>query len=126
MAALRSAFGEETMDSGPEIPYLDLHTVQSVMKLGGKKKLDALIGSLNDLAELRMQDLKDAQTLSQAQSAAKGLKISASSLGLARLEDLCDQILSGQSWQAGSNLVAQTELALTKGRQALSAYRAGI
>ncbi|HTB21311.1 MAG TPA: hypothetical protein VK914_01245 [bacterium] len=114
------------MDSGPEIPYLDLHTVQSVMKLGGKKKLDALIGSLNDLAELRMQDLKDAQTLSQAQSAAKGLKISASSLGLARLEDLCDQILSGQSWQAGSNLVAQTELALTKGRQALSAYRAGI
>jgi len=114
------------MDSGSEIPFLDLHTVQSVMKLGGKKKLDALIGSLNDLAELRMQDLKDAATISQAQSAAKGLKISAGSLGLARLEDLCDQILGGNSWQAGSGIVAQTELALKKGRQALLLYRAGI
>jgi hypothetical protein len=117
---------DTSQDIPYEVPYLDVYTVQSVMKLGGKKKLDTLISILNDSAPLRIQDLKDAGTLSAAQSAAKMLKVSAGSLGLARLEDLCDQILNCKTWESGSSLVAQTEQAFKLGHKALLSHRNGL
>jgi hypothetical protein len=106
-----------------EIPYLDLRTVQSVMKLGGKKKLDTLISVLNESAPLRIQDLKDAQTLATAQSAARMLKVSAGSLGLARLEDLCDQIVGAKTWTPGADLLKEVELSYRRGVKALLSHR---
>ena len=111
------------MDPESEIPYLDLYTLQSVMKLGGKKKLDTLIAILNESGPLRLQDLKDAKTLPAALSAAKMLKASAGSLGLARLEDLCDQIVACKTWSPASELIQEVEQAYRKGVKALSTYR---
>lgn len=114
------------MDSNQDIPDLDQRTVQNVMKLGGKKKLDALISSFSDAGPVRMQDLKEAPVLAQARTAAQALKISAGNLGLARLEDTCDQILSCKTWAPGSALLKQAEQAFERGRKALLAYRSGI
>jgi HPt (histidine-containing phosphotransfer) domain-containing protein len=93
------------------------------MKLGGKKKLDTLIAILNESGPLRLQDLKDAKTLPAAQSAAKMLKVSAGSLGLARLEDLCDQIVGCKSWNPASDLIQEVEQAYRKGVKALLSHR---
>jgi len=111
------------VDPESEIPYLDLYTVQSVMKLGGKKKLDTLIAILNESGPLRLQDLKAAATLPAAQSAAKMLKVSAGSLGLARLEDLCDQIVGCKTWDQALELIQEVEQAYRKGLKALLSHR---
>jgi|GEM_PF-2889336 len=114
------------MDPGKDIPDLDQRTLQSVMKMGGKKKLDNLIDILDGSGSIRIQDLKGAKTLADAKEAAKSLKNSAGNLGLAQLEDICDQILDCKAWSPGSGLLKQAEAAFERGRKALRAYRGGI
>jgi hypothetical protein len=114
------------MDPDAEIPTLDPRAFASVMKLGGKKKLDALMALLSESAPARLKELAEATTLGEAKASAQALKTSAGNLGLARLEDLCDQILTAKTWTPGSGLVASMEAAFKKGHQALLAERSKI
>jgi HPt (histidine-containing phosphotransfer) domain-containing protein len=111
------------MDTNSDIPDLDLRSVQSVMKLGGKKKLDALIALIQESGPARLREIKEAQSLSEARAAAQALKTSAGNLGLARLEDLCDQLIASKSWAPGSPLIQQMELSYRAGHKALLEQR---
>jgi HPt (histidine-containing phosphotransfer) domain-containing protein len=105
-----------------EFPDLDPKAVQSLMKMGGKKKLDTLIELLKQHGPARVAELKAAKTREEAHAAARALKQSASHLGLAALEDLCDQTLEArEGWNA---LAEQIAAALQRGLAALSAERA--
>lgn len=106
-----------------EIPPFDPRAVDNVMKLGGKKKLDALIEILNGSAPHRLEDLKKAASPAQARTAAQSLKVTAGNLGLARLEDLCDQVLEANR-APDAALARQLEQALGLGRKALAEHRA--
>ena len=110
----------------PEIPYLEPRAVASLMKLGGKKKLDALMAVLDASGPLRLADLQNARDLAAAKAAAQALKPTAAGLGLARLEDLCDQILARRDWKRPDPLGAQVEQAFEQGRRALHQHRAGL
>jgi HPt (histidine-containing phosphotransfer) domain-containing protein len=109
-----------------DIPYLDQRTMLSVMKMGGKKRLDSLIDMVKGAGPVRIQDLKEARTLAEAKKAAQALKGSANNLGLAKLEDVCDQILESKTWTPGSALLGQAEQAWDRGKKALLDYRNGI
>ena len=111
------------MASEMEIPDFDPRIVQSVMKLGGKKRLDALMAVLSESGPLRLQDLKEARTKPEARAAAQALKGSAGGLGLAALEDLCDQMLNLDPWPQDSDLPQRAEQAFARGNKALSLYR---
>ena len=105
------------------IPDLDPRAVQSLMKLGGKKKLDTLMQLLLEHGPQRIAELSGTPDLREAQAAAKALKSSAANLGLGSLEDVCDQILEAQAWSAGHPLAAQAKAALARGSSALQAER---
>jgi hypothetical protein len=111
------------MDAFDDIPTLDPHAFHSVMKIGGKKRLDALMGLLNESGPARIREIKEATSLSEAKAAASVLKSSASNLGLARLEDLCDQIIDAKTWSPNPELVRQLEQSYRQGREGLQALR---
>jgi hypothetical protein len=102
------------------IPDLDPHALHGIMKMGGKKKLDALIELLKQHGPARITELKSGEAV----AAAEALKASASHLGLAALEDLCDQVI--EAGAASPALVGQAEAALKRGLAALQAERAKI
>lgn len=106
------------------IPDLDPHAIHGIMKMGGKKKLDSLIQMLKDHGPARIQELLEASTLSEAQSAARVLKGSASHLGLGNLEDLCDQVLEAVQWTQRSPLAQQIQASYPRALSALLAERA--
>jgi hypothetical protein len=106
------------------IADLDPHALQSVMKIGGKKKLDTLIQMLKEHGPQRLAELAQAGSLAEAQSAAKVLKNSAINLGLSSLENCCDEILDAAQWSSGSALAAQAKAAYQRGLAALLAERA--
>ena len=105
------------------IPDLDPRAVHGLMKMGGKKKLDALIAMLRENGPARVSELAAAVELREAQSAAQARKHSASSLGLSALEDVCDQILEAKAWTAGHPLAREAAAALERGLRALAAER---
>jgi HPt (histidine-containing phosphotransfer) domain-containing protein len=109
-----------------DIADLDPHALQSVMKIGGKKKLDTLIQMLKEHGPQRLNELDQSNSLGEAQSAAKVLKNSAINLGLSSLENCCDEILAASQWNAGSPLAAQAKAAYQRGLAALMAERGKI
>ena len=106
------------------IPDLDPRAAHSLMKMGGKKKLDALMQLLKESGPARVAELAATPDLREAQAAARALKSSAANLGLAALEDLCDQVLEAKAWSAKHPLAAEAEAALARGSAALLAERA--
>jgi HPt (histidine-containing phosphotransfer) domain-containing protein len=114
------------MDPLDEIPFLDPYAFNTVMKMGGKKKLDTLLGLLRESAPARLQEIKAAPSLAEAKAAAAALKTSAGNLGLARLEDSCDQILAFKTWDGAPALVASMEQSYRKGLEALLSQRGKI
>jgi HPt (histidine-containing phosphotransfer) domain-containing protein len=114
------------MDKEPDIPDFDPRAFNSIMKMGGKKKLDALTALFAESAPARLRELVAAQDLGEARAAAQALKNGAGNLGLGRLEDLCDQVLNAKSWPAAPGLVAAMEQAYRRGQTALQAERARI
>lgn len=106
------------------IPDLDPRALHGVMKMGGKKKLDALVQLLQEHGPKRVQELAEAGSLAEAKAAAAPLKSSASHLGLSALEDLCDQVLEATQWASGAALAAQASTALKNGLASLAKERA--
>ena len=109
-----------------DIPDLDPRNYQSLLKLGGKKKLDTLMDLLKASGPERVQELLAATSLLEAQSAAKALKNSAANLGLAALEDTCDQILAARAWAPRHPLALEAQSRLAQGQAALNKARATI
>ena len=109
-----------------DIPDLDPRSFQSLLKLGGKKKLDTLMELLKVSGPERVQELLGASSLGEAQAAAKVLKHSAGNLGLAALEDACDQILAAKAWAPKHPLALEAQSRLAKGQAALNKARSTI
>lgn len=107
-------------------PDLDLHALQSLMKIGGKKKLDALIQMLRENGPARLQELSAASEVAEAHAAARALKSSAINLGLSSLETVCDEILEAKTWAPKSPLAAQAEGAYRRGLTLLASERTKI
>lgn len=105
------------------IPDLDPRAIQGMMKMGGKKKLDALIQLLKDNAPARLKELQAAATVAEAHAAAQVLKSSASHLGLGSLEDCCDQVLERTDWSPASPLAAEAAACYQRGLKALLSLR---
>lgn len=105
------------------IPDLDPHSYQSLLKLGGKKKLDTLMDLFKASGPDRVQELLGASTLAEAHAAANVLKHSAANLGLAALEDTCDQILALRAWAPRHPLALEAQSRLAKGQAALQQAR---
>jgi hypothetical protein len=102
-----------------DLPDFDRRALDSLMKSGGKKKLDALLEMLKVNGPQRVQEMLDADNLAEAQAAAKALKNSAANLGLAALEDSCDQILALKAWTPKHPLSLDAKKQLTAGQAAL-------
>ena len=111
------------MEKNREIPEFDQRGFLSLMKLGGKKKVDALMELLGQSAPVRITELKAAKSLAEAKAAVQALKMSAGNLGLARLEDYCDQILESKTWPLPGGMIHHVELAYAHGHKALQAQR---
>jgi hypothetical protein len=105
------------------IPDLDPRALQSLMKMGGKKQLDAEIQLLKEDGPLRLKEWAAASDLREAQSAARALKGSAAKLGLAALEDFCDQVLEAEAWPVDASLAGSAKAALQQGLRALENQR---
>ena len=105
------------------IPDLDLRTLQSLLKLGGKKQLDAEILLLKQDGAMRLKEWAAAEDLREAQAAARALKRSAAKLGLAALEDCCDQVLEAETWPSQPGLVDRARKAMKDGLQAVDLER---
>jgi HPt (histidine-containing phosphotransfer) domain-containing protein len=75
-------------------------SLQSIIKLGGKKKLDTLLELFRKEAPQRVNEIEgpDAE---ESKAAAKVLKISCANLGLHALEETCEQVLAGEPGSAG-------------------------
>jgi hypothetical protein len=123
MAADRSHHKNEAK---MEFPDLDPRSVQSLIKSGGKKKLDTLIEMLKTNAPQRLKELQAAGSPEEAKAVARVLKTSASNLGLAALEDVCDQIIEGKTWTAGSPLAKDAQVKYQAGLAALVKVRGTI
>jgi hypothetical protein len=109
-----------------ELPDLEPHAYQSLLKLGGKKKLDTLLDLLKANGHERVKELQHTADLSEAKAAARPLKSSAANLGLAALEDVCDQILAAKTWSLKHPLSLEAEAKLRKGLALLIQARAGL
>ena len=94
--------------------------IQSVMKSGGKKKLDVLLNLFKAEAPQRAEEIATAADEIEAKAAARVLKSSAGNLGLLGLEDLCDQILAGGNFKA---LAPQVKAALNGSLRYLESQR---
>ena len=105
---------------------LDPHAYQSLLKQGGKKKLDTLMDMLKANGPERVQELLATSNLDEAKSIARALKSSAANLGLASLEDTCDQILTQKAWAAAHPLAQEAKSRLAKGQAALMKARQSI
>jgi hypothetical protein len=105
------------------IPDLDLRALQNLMKMGGKKQLDAEILLLKQDGAMRLKEWAAAGDLREAQAAARALKRSAAKLGLAALEDCCDQVLEAESWPINSGLVQAAKKAMQDGLKAVDLER---
>jgi hypothetical protein len=105
------------------IPDLDAKALQRLMKVGGKKQLDAEIQLIKDDGSMRLKEWAAAGDLREAQSAARAIKASAAKLGLAALEDLCDQVLEAQAWPLDPSLPESAKGALQRGLRALEKER---
>lgn len=71
--------------------------LQSIIKQGGKKKLDTLLTLFRKEAPLRIAEIEATKDAVDAKATARVLKASCATLGLLGLEDLCDQIISGRA-----------------------------
>jgi hypothetical protein len=105
------------------IPDFDPKALQRLMKVGGKKQLDTEMQLIKDDGSMRLKEWAAASELREAQSAARALKASAAKLGLAALEDLCDQVLEAQSWPLDPSLVETAKGALQRGLRLLDSQR---
>ena len=102
---------------------LDPHAVQSLLKQGGKKKLDTLLDMLKANGPQRVQELLATDSLAEAQAAARALKNSAAILGLNNLEDTCDRILQQKAWNPRHALALEAQSRLASGQAALGKAR---
>jgi HPt (histidine-containing phosphotransfer) domain-containing protein len=109
-----------------DLPDLDIRAFQSLMKSGGKKKLDTLLEMLKVNGPQRLHEMLDSDSLAEAQAAARALKSSAANLGLSALEDSCDQILALKDWKPKHPLAVEAQAQLTKGQAALLKARQSI
>lgn len=98
---------------------LDPHAYQSLLKQGGKKKLDTLMDMLKANGPQRIQELLATNSVDEAKSIARALKSSAANLGLASLEDSCDQILTQNAWSPKHPLALEAQRRLGLGQAAL-------
>ncbi|HTB33756.1 MAG TPA: hypothetical protein VK842_02755 [bacterium] len=105
------------------IPDLDPKALQRLMKMGGKKQVDSETQLIKADGAMRLKEWAAAGDLREAQSAARALKASAAKLGLAALEDLCDQVLEAQAWPIDASLVETAKGALQRGLRALDNER---
>jgi hypothetical protein len=71
--------------------------LQSIIKQGGKKKLDTLLDLFRKEAPKRLAEIESTTDGVDAKASARVLKSSCANLGLLGLEDLCDQIISGRN-----------------------------
>lgn len=71
--------------------------LQMIVKQGGKKKLDTLLGLFRKEAPKRLAELESTTDGVDAKASARVLKSSCANLGLLGLEDLCDQIIAGRN-----------------------------
>jgi hypothetical protein len=71
--------------------------LQSIIKQGGKKKLDVLLELFRKEAPKRLAEIEATKDGVDAKAAARVLKASCATLGLLRLEELCDEILEGRN-----------------------------
>jgi hypothetical protein len=71
--------------------------LHSIVKQGGKKKLDALLTMFRREAPIRLAEIEATKDAVDAKATARVLKSSCANLGLLGLEDLCDQIISGRN-----------------------------
>ena len=71
--------------------------LQSVIKQGGKKKLDTLLELFRKEAPKRVAEIEATKDGVDAKATARVLKASCATLGLLGLEELCDQIIGGRA-----------------------------
>jgi hypothetical protein len=109
-----------------DLPDLDPRPYQSLLKLGGKKKLDTLLDLLKANGHERVKELQGTPDLTEAKAAARALKSSAANLGLAALEDVCDQVLALKAWSPRHPLSLEAESKLRKGLTLLIEARQGL
>jgi hypothetical protein len=105
------------------IPDLDPKALQRLMKVGGKKQLDTETQLIKDDGSMRLKEWAAAGDLREAQAAARALKASAAKLGLAALEDLCDQVLEAEAWPLDPAMVESARGALQRGLKLLDQQR---
>ena len=71
--------------------------LQSIIKQGGKKKLDTLLALFRKEAPRRLEEIEATTDAVDAKATARVLKASCATLGLLGLEELCDQIIEGRN-----------------------------
>jgi hypothetical protein len=70
--------------------------LHSIIKQGGKKKLDTLLALFRKEAPLRLAEMEATQDAVEAKATARVLKASCATLGLLGLEELCDQVIGNR------------------------------
>jgi hypothetical protein len=124
-----SLFGKDEKPAQPApepvpVAEFELHALHSIIKQGGKKKLDTLLAMFRSEAPKRVEEIEHAPTAHEAVVSAKVLKSSAANLGLMGLEDACDQIIAaGESFHVNSPLAAKPRLMLKRGLDYLEKSR---
>lgn len=71
--------------------------LSSIIKQGGKKKLDTLLTLFRKEAPKRLAEIQATSDGVDAKATARVLKASCATLGLLGLEELCDQIIAGRN-----------------------------
>ena len=97
--------------------------LSSIIKQGGKKKLDTLMALFRKEAPKRIAEIEGTKDTVDAKATARVLKASCATLGLLGLEDLCDQIISGR---AHMQVVPEMKSSLNKAFLFLSQARNSI
>jgi hypothetical protein len=97
--------------------------LQSIIKQGGKKKLDVLLALFRKEAPKRLAELEATSDGVDAKATARVLKASCATLGLMGLEELCDQIISGRNHQ---QILPEMKSSLNKAFLFLSQARNGM
>lgn len=71
--------------------------LHSIIKQGGKKKLDTLLALFRKEAPQRLAEIEATKDTVEAKATARVLKASCATLGLLGLEESCDQIIAGRN-----------------------------